>query len=65
MEFAGKITVEDASRARFAVHEYRGKKLFRRLRVLVVVETGARVTQRSLNKFVVAGTGEPLVLVNA
>jgi hypothetical protein len=64
MEYAGRITVQDASRARFALHEYRGRKLFKRLRVLVIAETGERVRQRTLNSFVVAATGEPLVLVN-
>lgn len=64
MQSGGRIIVEDLSRARFHVREYRGTRIFKRLRVLVLVETGQRVKQRTVDTFVIAATGEPLVLVD-
>jgi hypothetical protein len=65
VEYTARITVEDVSRARFEVCEFRGKRLFKHFRVLALLETGERVKQRDLATFVVVETGEVFVALNS
>jgi len=62
MEYAGRITVEDASGARFQVHEYRGRRLFKSVRRFML-ETGEAVTRVDLDHYLIAKTGEKLLRV--
>jgi hypothetical protein len=59
LEYAGRITVENATGARYQVHEYRGRRLFKLVRRFVL-ETGQRVQRLDFDNYVVAQTGEPL-----
>lgn len=58
--YSGRILVEDASGARFYVHEYRGRRtLLRTLRYML--DTGESVRRVDDNTFVIERTGETLV----
>jgi hypothetical protein len=62
VEYVGPIVVEDASGARFHIHEYRARRLFK-LTGRFVLETGDLVKRIDLDNYVVEKTGEPLVRV--
>ena len=60
MDYAGRITVENASGVRFQLHEFRGRRFFkveRRYRL----ETGEAVRRLDFDHYIVAKTGETLV----
>ena len=60
--YSGRILVEDASGARFHVHEYRGRRtLFRTRRYML--DTGEPVRRVDAHTFVIEKTGETLVRV--
>lgn len=59
LHYAGHITVESATGARYQVHQYRGRRLFR-LVSRFVLETGQRVQCLDFDHYVIARTGEPL-----
>ena len=58
--YAGSLMVEDASGARFQIHEYRAWLFFRRFKL----DTGEAAERLDDNTFKVVGTGEPLVIVS-
>jgi hypothetical protein len=60
--YLGRILVEDASGARFYVHEYRGRRTFLRVR-RYMLDTGEEVRRVDGQTFVIVGTGEPLMRV--
>jgi hypothetical protein len=60
--YSGRILVEDASGARFYVHEYRGRRTFLRVR-RYMLDTGEEVRRVDGETFVITGTGERLVRV--
>jgi hypothetical protein len=62
VEYVGSIVVEDASGARFHIHEYKVRRFFKLTRRFVL-ETGAPVKRIDLDNYVVEKTGEPLVRV--
>jgi hypothetical protein len=64
MHYAGRLTVEDASGARFQIHEYRGRHLFRHVRRFVL-QTGEPVNRLDFDHYEVARTGEKLVRIEA
>ena len=57
--YSGRILVEDASGARFYVHEYRGRKTFLRVRRFML-DTGEPVRRVDRRTFEIVTTGEPL-----
>jgi hypothetical protein len=62
--YSGHILVEDASGARFYVHEYRGRRtLFRTTRYML--DTGEAVRRIDHDNFIIEKTGEKLVRVDA
>jgi hypothetical protein len=62
LEYAGRITVEDASGARFQVHEFRGRRFFWRARRFVL-ETGELVKRVDFDHYVIGPTGEVLLRI--
>ena len=62
MEYAGRITVEDANGTRLQIHEFRGRRLFKDVRQFVL-ENGAPVKRVDFDHYVVAPTGEVLVRI--
>jgi hypothetical protein len=60
--YSGRILVEDASGARFYVHEYRGRRTFLRVRRFML-DTGEQVRRVDARSFVIAATGERLTRV--
>lgn len=58
-QYSGRILVEDASGARFYVHEYRGRRTFLRMK-RYVLDTGEAVRAVDDNTFEIATTGERL-----
>jgi hypothetical protein len=60
--YAGRILVEDATGARFYVHEYRGRRTFLRVR-RYMLDTGEQVRRVDQRSFVIAATGERLTRV--
>lgn len=58
--YSGRILVEDASGARFYVHEYRGRRTLLRTR-RYMLDTGESVRRVDDNTFVIERTGETLV----
>lgn len=60
--YSGHILVEDASGARFQVHEYHGRRTFFRTR-RYMLDTGEPVRRVDANTFVIDKTGETLVRV--
>lgn len=63
MEYAGRITVEDASGSRFQIHEFRGRRFLSRIRRFVL-DTGQRVKRIDFENYEVAVTGEKLVRID-
>lgn len=63
MEYAGRITVEDASGARFQLHEYRGRRFFKLMRRFML-DTGEPVERVDFDNYMIATTREPLVRVD-
>ena len=61
--YSGRILVEDASGARFYVHEYRGRRTFLRIRRFVL-DTGEPVRRAGARGFVIDATGELLTRVD-
>jgi hypothetical protein len=60
--YSGRILVEDASGARFFVHEYRGRRtLFQTRRYML--DTGEPVRRVDARSFIIEKTGETLVRV--
>lgn len=57
--YLGRILVEDASGARFYVHEYRGRRTFLRVK-RYVLDTGEPVRALDRDKFEIVTTGERL-----
>jgi hypothetical protein len=60
--YSGGILVEDATGARFHVHEYRGRRTFLRAR-RYMLDTGEPVRRADRQTFVIAATGERLTVV--
>jgi hypothetical protein len=63
MNYAGRLTVEDASGARFQIHEYRGRHLFRQVRRFVL-QTGESVRRVDFDHYEIARTGKRLVRID-
>jgi hypothetical protein len=61
--YSGRILVEDASGARFWVHEYRGRRTFLRVN-RYILDTGEPVRRIDANSFAIVATGETLVRVD-
>lgn len=61
--YSGRILVEDASGARFYVHEYRGRRSFLPTK-RYILDTGEQVRRVDLHSFEVIGTGERLMRVS-
>jgi hypothetical protein len=64
MQYAGRLRVEDARGARFQIHEYRGRQLFRKVRRFVL-ETGEPVRRVDFDHHEVAKTGKRLVRIDS
>jgi hypothetical protein len=60
--YSGHILVEDASGARFYVHEYHGRRTFFRTR-RYMLDTGEPVRRIDARTFMIEKTGEQLVRV--
>ncbi len=60
--YTGRILVEDASGARFYVHEYRGRRTFLRVR-RYMLDTGEPVRRIDGECFAIVETGEKLMRV--
>ena len=58
--YSGRILVEDASGARFYVHEYRGRRTLLRTR-RYMLDTGESVRRVDEHTFVIERTGERLM----
>jgi hypothetical protein len=61
--YSGRILVEDASGARFWVHEYRGRRTFLRV-TRYMLDTGEPVRCVDARSFAIIATGETLVRVD-
>jgi hypothetical protein len=60
--YSGRILVEDATGARFYVHEYRGRRTFLRV-TRYMLDTGEPVRRIDRSTFVIEATGERLMRV--
>ena len=60
--YSGRVLVEDASGSRVYVHEYRGRRTFRRFS-RYMLDTGEHVRRVDANSFEIVATGERLVRV--
>ena len=60
--YSGHILVEDASGARFYVHEYHGRRTFFRTQ-RYMLDTGEPVRRVDARTFVIEKTGETLLRV--
>jgi hypothetical protein len=60
--YSGRILVEDASGARFFVHEYRGRRTFLRTN-RYMLDTGEPVRRDDAHSFSIVATGEKLMRV--
>jgi hypothetical protein len=60
--YSGRILVEDATGARYYVHEYRGRRTFLRVR-RYMLDTGEPVRRVDRHTFVIDATGEKLTHV--
>ena len=60
--YSGRILVEDASGARFYVHEYHGRRTFFRTQ-RYMLDTGEPVRRLDADTFMIEKTGERLVRV--
>ena len=63
MEYVGRILVEDASGSRFEVHQFRTRRLLSRV-IRFALDTGEEVQRLDARTFVIAGTREPLRLID-
>ena len=63
MDYAGRITVDDAGGSRFQIHEFRGRRFLVRIRRFVL-DTGERVKRIDFENYEVASTGERLVRID-
>lgn len=61
--YSGHVLVEDASGARFYVHEYRGRRTFFRAR-RYMLDTGESVRRIDSRTFEITTTGERLMRVD-
>lgn len=61
--YSGRILVEDASGARFWVHEYRGRRTFLRVQRFML-DTGETVRRVDGRTFEIVTTGEMLTRVD-
>ena len=61
--YSGRILVEDASGARFYVHEYRGRKTLLPVR-RYMLDTGEPIRRVDRETFEITTTGERLQRVN-
>jgi hypothetical protein len=61
--YTGRILVEDASGARFYVHEYRGRRTFLHAR-RYMLDTGEPVRRIDSKFFAIVATGEKLMRVD-
>jgi len=64
MEYAGRILVRDKAGARFQIHEWRGRRMFKPVRRFIL-ETGQDVVRLSFDSYVVGQTGEPLTRITS
>jgi len=62
MDYAGRVIVEDASGARFQIHEYRGRRFFAEVRQFVL-DTGESVKRVDSDHYEIATTGKKLVRI--
>lgn len=60
--YSGRILVEDASGARFYVHEYRGRRIIMPVK-RHMLDTGEHVRQVDRHTFEIEKTGERLIRV--
>ena len=60
--YSGRILVEDATGARFYVHEYRGRRTFLPVR-RYMLDTGEPVRRVDGTCFAIVATGEKLIRV--
>jgi len=61
--YSGRMLVEDASGARFYVHEYSGRRTFLRVR-RYMLDTGEPVRRVDAKSFAIVATGERLLRVD-
>jgi hypothetical protein len=59
VEYAATLVVEDADGARLQLYEFRGWRLFRRVRSYVL-DTGEPVSRIDFDNYVVIASGETL-----
>jgi hypothetical protein len=64
VRYAATYTVEDASGARFQLYEFRGSRFFIPIRMFKL-DTGEPVQRVDFDNYVISGTGETLVRVDA
>lgn len=64
MDYAGRVIFEDASGARFQIHEYRGRRFFAQVRQFVL-DTGEPVKRVDCDHYEVPTTGKRLVRVGS
>ena len=60
--YSGRILVEDATGARYYVHEYHGRRTFLRVR-RYMLDTGEQVRRIDPRSFEIIATGERLTRV--
>ena len=60
--YSGRILVEDATGARYYVHEYQGRRTFLRVR-RYMLDTGEQVRRIDPRSFEIIATGERLIRV--
>lgn len=61
--YSGRVLVEDASGSRVYVHEYRGRRTFRRFS-RYMLDTGEHVRRIDSHSFEIVATGERLIRVD-
>jgi hypothetical protein len=62
VEYAGRITVQDARGSRFQLHEYRRQRFFW-CATRFVLDTGELVKQIDNDNYVITKTGERLIRI--
>ena len=60
--YSGRVLVEDASGARFYVHEYRGRRMVLPVK-RYMLDTGVQVRRIDGKSFEIVATGERLIRV--
>jgi len=63
MDYAGRITVEDAKDRCFQIHEYRGRRFLGQTRRFVL-DNGERVKRVNFDNYFVARTGDKLLRID-